>query len=151
MLRMTHQLKNLVRPATILIFILIASFNAVAVSFQPVQNNMTDATVFANLKPHDFTRLTGRKLSVLEKVYLKSAQKKIKRKLKKEKTVHVQEYYDPQTKTFKLDSLWFVLGILIGPFALLFSLTTKQKKNARKSALLGFGVFVLWFGYLFLF
>lgn len=95
--------------------------------------------------------MTGKKLSFLEKLYFKSLQRKIKRDLKRDKEVDLSSYFNAKQDGFTFDPLWFVLGVIIGPLALLFSFTTMQKKNSKISALIGFGIFVIWFGYLFLF
>jgi hypothetical protein len=51
----------------------------------------------------------------------------------------------------------FVIGTIIGPLGVLLSYYSHQQKNGPSkkdrttSAWIGFGLFVLWFGFLFLF
>lgn len=108
------------------------------------------ADVFVKMSAKEFTALTGKKLNLLEKIYFKVSIKKIKRDLKKNPDLLITDYYDPLKKKFKLDSVWFVLGIMIGPLALLFAHTSKRNKASRKSAFLGFLIFVVWFSFFFI-
>lgn len=105
---------------------------------------------FIHLSVSEFQQASGKKLSLFQKMYFKKLQRQIKR-AKVPLDATILPYYDTQKKKFKFDALWFVLGCIIGPFALLFAFTSKQPKHKRLSALIGFGVFVLWFGWLFLF
>lgn len=150
---------------TFLFTVVICLFSAnrtLAASHIYPQKNLTEASainsedilradVFVTLSAKEFSRMTGQKLTLPEKLFFKASQQKLKRELKKNPELLVTEYYDPVKKKFKLDTLWFVLGIMIGPLALLFAWTSKRNKNSWKSALLGLPLFVLWFGYLFLF
>ena len=116
--------------------------------------NKTDylkASVFVKLFPREFTSLTGQKLSFLQKLYFKSVQRKLSREVKRNPDLLVTQYYDQKKGKFKIDPLWFVLGIILGPLGILFSFTSKQPKNHRTSAALGCILFVLWFGFLFVF
>lgn len=107
------------------------------------------ADVFVNLSRKEFSALTGMKLNILEKLFFKVSQKKIRKDLKRNPDLLITEYFDPVKQKFKLDPLWFILGIMIGPLAILFSITSKQNKMSRKSAFLGFLLFVVWFGFFF--
>ena len=109
------------------------------------------ASVFVNLSSKEFTMLTGKKLNFLEKLYLKSVQHKLRREVKKNPDLLVTQYYDQKKAKFKVDGLWFVLGAMLGPLGILFSFTSKQPKDKRKSAALGCILFILWFGFLFVF
>ena len=114
-------------------------------------NNTIRADVFVTLTVKDFTRITGQRLTLVEKLFFKATQQKLKRELKRNPELLVTDYFDPVKKKFKLDSLWFILGVMIGPLALLFAWTSKRNKVSQKSAFLGFLVFVLWFGFFFVF
>lgn len=109
------------------------------------------ADVYVTLSVKEFSRISGQKLTLLEKLFFKASQQKLKKGLKRNPDLLVTEYFDPVKKKFKLDTLWFVLGFMIGPLALLFAWTSKRNKTSRKSAFLGFLVFVLWFGFLFVY
>jgi len=106
---------------------------------------------FISLTASEFEGFTGHKMNWIQKLYFK----KLKNRLKKSEFNHettILDYYNIETGRFKLNPLWFVLGCIIGPFAVLFSFTTRnQTKNKHISALIGLGVFVLWFGFIFLF
>ena len=113
--------------------------------------DISRADVFVTLSVKDFSAATGQKLTLIQKIFFKTAQKKLRKDLKRNPDLMVTDYFDPVKKKFKLDSLWFILGIMIGPIALLFAWTSKRNKTSQKSAFLGFLVFILWFGFLFVF
>lgn len=109
------------------------------------------ASVFVKLNATDFGEITGKKLNVIERVYFKSLQKKMKKELKKNPNATISQHYDTKEGKFIFDPVWFVIGCLIGPIGILFSYTTRQTKYKRVSAIIGTAVFIGWFGYLFLF
>lgn len=120
----------------------------------PTSVNHTDylkASVFVKLSAKEFSSLTGTKLNFLQKLYFKSVQRKLSREVKKNPELLITEYYSPANHKFKLDALWFVIGAIIGPLGILFAFTSKQPKSNRISAAMGCILFVLWFGYLFIF
>lgn len=109
------------------------------------------ASVFVNLTRSEFEVLRGKKLSFLERLYFRSAQRKLRKELKQDNNLLITKYYDEAKGKFKIDGLWFVIGAAIGPLGILFSYTSHQPKNFRTSAILGTVIFIAWFGYLFLF
>lgn len=109
------------------------------------------ASVFVNLSRNEFEVIRGKKLSFMERMYFKSAQKKLRRELKNDNNLLITKYYDEAKGKFKIDGVWFVIGFLIGPVGILFSYITHQSLNNRKSAILGTVIWLIWFGYLFLF
>lgn len=115
------------------------------------------ASVFVKMSASDFAAATGTKLNFFQKIYFKVLKRHVKRDLKKNPDLLMTAYVDQKTGKFKLDPLWFVIGIIIGPLGVLLSYYSHQqkngpnKKNRTTSAWIGFGVFVLWFGFLFLF
>ena len=109
------------------------------------------ASVFINLSRSEFEFMRGKKLSFLERMYFKSSQRKLRKELKTDSNLSITKYYDDANGKFKIDGLWFVLGTLLGPIGILFAYTTHQSKNFKKSALLGTAVWLVWFGYFFLF
>ncbi len=114
-------------------------------------NDLSRADVFVILTAKDFASLIGQKLTLIQKIYFKVAQIRLKKDLKSNPDLLVNDYYDHVKKKFKFDSLWFILGMMIGPLAILFAWTSKRNKTSQKSAFLGLLVFVLWFGFLFVF
>lgn len=108
------------------------------------------ADVFVQLSIKEFSAMTGQKLNGLQKIFFKASQKSVRKDLKSNPELLITDYFDPVKQKFKLDTLWFVLGIMIGPLAILFSFTSRRSKMSRKSAFLGFLVFALWFSFLFI-
>lgn len=109
------------------------------------------ADVFVTLSVKDFRAITGQKITLIQKLFFKTVQNKLKKDLKINPDLMVNDYYDPVEKKFKLDPLWFILGIMIGPLALLFAWTSKQNKVSKKSVYLALPLFVIWFGFAFVF
>lgn len=114
-------------------------------------NDSLSASDFVKLSVKEFALLRGRKLNFIGKIYFKLVQKKLKAQIKNNPDTSIDHYYDQKKAKFKLDPLWFILGIIVGPFAILASFTKKESKNNKISAALGFVAFVLWFGFLFVF
>jgi len=116
------------------------------------------AAVFVNLSAREFAAVTGKKLNFFQKVYFKVIQRELKRELKKNPDLLINDYFDQQVK-FKFDPLWFVIASFIGPLGVLFAYTsphyqkktTTTRKDKITSAWLGLILFALWFGWLFIF
>lgn len=140
--------------ATIFVFALsMHSHAAVPVRNFDIHSNIPDylrVENFISLSVSQFEAASGQHLNFFQRLYFKKLQKKLSRS-DYQKNSTVLDHYDVEKKKFKFDPLWFVLGSFIGPFALLFSYTSKQSKSSRLSALIGFGVFVIWFGWLLVF
>lgn len=117
---------------------------------KPVPEYLTPEIVM-QLSPTEFAAVSGKKLNFLERMIFKRLQKRMGRNHLQNPDHVIPSYGDPIKAKFRLNVLWFVLGIIIGPLAILFALTTKEKKMSLRSAFLGFLVFVLWFGFLFVF
>ncbi|MEP7252660.1 MAG: hypothetical protein ABI683_09780 [Ginsengibacter sp.] len=115
------------------------------------------ASVFVKLSPRQFTEITGKKLNLPQRIYFKIIQRRLKHELKSNPNLSIAQYYDVQNEKFKFDALWFVLATFIGPFGVLLAYTFRlrkggpTRKNRIISAWLGFILFVLWFGFSFLF
>jgi hypothetical protein len=118
------------------------------------------ASVFVNLSAREFAAATGYRLNFFQKIYFKVIQRQIKRDLKKNPDLLINDYFDQGKVKFKFNLLWFIIATFIGPLGVLFAYTSPhlpQKKDAttRKdkitSAWLGFLFFVIWFGILFVF
>lgn len=106
---------------------------------------------FLKMTPRQFEKESGHKLGLIQKMYFRKLQRQLS-KTKYNSDSDLLNYYDVQKAKFRLDHLWFVVGCIIGPFGLLFAYTTREKSRSKYiSALLGFGVFIIWFGFIFLF
>lgn len=143
-------------PVLLLLFFLLFSASSGAAVLMQGRDSasapMSDrADVFVTLSVRDFENLSGHKLSLVERMYMKRVQKTLRRQLKKNPDLTITEYVDPVKKKFKLDPMWFTTGIIIGPLALLFAATSKQSKEIKKSAFLGFLIWTVWVGYAFIF
>lgn len=116
------------------------------------------ASVFVNLSAREFAAVTGNKLNFFQKIYFKVIQRQIKRDLKKNPDLLINDYFDQKKGKFKFDLLWFIIGTFIGPLGVLVAYTSSPQKKATitkkdkiTSAWLGFLFFVIWFGFLFVF
>ena len=162
---MTQKLLNLFILVLVSIFLSFQNSYAFTVVRPLPGNNKTEkaspgflkASVFVNMSASEFAAATGTKLNFFQKIYFKALKRHVRRDLKKNPDLLMTDYVDQKTGKFKLDPLWFVIGIIIGPLGVLLSYYSHQqkngsnKKNRTTSAWIGFGVFVLWFGFLFLF
>jgi hypothetical protein len=115
-------------------------------------------SVFVNLTAREFSVASGKKLNLFQKIYFKAIQHRVKHDLKKNPDLQITDYFDPVARKFKFDALWFVICAFIGPLGLLFAYTSPLRKGSRttkkdrlKSAWLGLALFILWFGFIFIF
>jgi len=75
---------------------------------------------FLALSPKEYEKLTGKKLSLSQKVSLKIAQAKVKRMSKKNKQVDLYKFNENvDTSDFSIGG--FVLGLLLGPIGVLIA------------------------------
>ncbi|MEO5502052.1 MAG: hypothetical protein ABIR31_11480 [Ginsengibacter sp.] len=96
----------------------------------------------------EFSIATGHQLNFIQKIYFKILKSKLKTTIKNDNDLLLEKYYEPKKGKFKFDSLWFIIGSIIGPLGILFAFTSKQPKNKRLSAVLGTIVFIIWFSLL---
>jgi len=115
------------------------------------------ASVFVNLTANEFAIATGKKLNLIDKIYFKIIQHKIRKDLKKNPDLLITDYFDQKKGKFKFNALWFIIAAFIGPLGVLLAYFSHQQKNGplRKdrinSAWLGFVFFIIWFGLVFVF
>ena len=161
---MTHKLLNSFILIILSIFLSLQNSYAFSV-VRPLPDNKTEittpdylkASVFVKMSANEFAAATGTKLNFFQKIYFKIIKRQVKRDLKKNPDLLITDYIDRKTGKFKFDALWFVIGTIIGPLGVLLSYYSHQQKNGPKkkdrtiSAWIGFGLFVLWFGVLFIF
>jgi hypothetical protein len=154
-------IRKMMRTSGIFIFsVLLFAQNGFSLSVMKpsfASNDYLKASVFVKMSAKEFAGASGTKLNLIEKVYLKVLQHKIKKELKKNPDFLLTNYIDKKTGKFKFDALWFVIGLFIGPLAILLAYFSHKQKNGPTkkdriiSAWIGFAAFILWFGLLFLF
>lgn len=119
--------------------------------------NYFKGSEFVKLSANDFTKLTGKKLNIFQRISFQMVKLKIKHDLKKNPNLLVTDY----SKTASLSGNrfnfpWFILGfagVILGavvgvlPLFFLFAFApvavayiTKQDKVKKKSVWIGFGV-----------
>jgi hypothetical protein len=108
------------------------------------------ASEFVKLSVKEFSDLSGKKLNMFQKFSFKITKMKMKHDLKKNPDLKVTDYFQDGT-TFRLDILWLILGILIGPIGVLLAYLTKQEKYKITSSWIGFAVWLLIGGVFFFF
>ena len=123
-------------------------FNSHAVPTSKVNVDQLYARDVVNMNARQFSFATGHQLNFLQKIYFKVLKVKLRSEVKKNPDLQLNKYYESTKGKFKLDSLWFIIGAIIGPLGILFAFTSKQPKNKRISAVLGTIVFIIWFGLL---
>ncbi len=159
--------KSILRSPVLLMLILLLSYNGFSFSIvkkiipgnhiSPVNIDYLRASVFVKLSAKEFETITGKKLNFPQRIYFKIIQRRLRHELKKAPDLLITDYYDPKKEKFKFDALWFVIASFIGPLGILVAYTSKQrkggptKKNKITSAWLGFALFILWFGFAFIF
>ena len=121
-----------------------------ASTFKPwiTENSVTDPQPltlrtleeFLSLTPKKYTELTGKKMTIPQKVSLKIAQHKVKRAIKKGKTVDLNALSkEVDTSNFNIGG--FVLGLLLGIIGVLIAYLIGDR-NIVKWAWIGFAVWV---------
>ncbi len=159
--------KVILRSSVLLMLILFIGYSGFSFSIakketslnhiSPVNIDYLRASIFVKLSAKEFGAITGRKLNLPQRIYFKIVQHRLKQELKKNPDLLITNYYDPKKAKFKIDALWFVIAGFVGPLGLLAAYTSKQRKggptkrNKIISAWIGFAVFVLWFGFSFIF
>lgn len=159
--------KFILRIPVLVILILLVSNNGFSLSIvktsppgsdvSPATIDYLRASVFVKLSVKEFQAMTGRRLNLPQKIYFKIIQRRLKHELKRNPDLLITQYYNEQKAKFKLDLLWFVVAAIIEPFGILLAYISPlrkggpTKKNKITSAWLGFILFAIWFGILFLF
>lgn len=157
-------LQKILKPLVIVIFSTFLfytnGFSFSIVKPAAIEKNVADfrASEFVKLSAKDYASLTGRKLNFFEKIYFKIVQKQVKRDLKKNPDLLMSQYLDNKTGKFKFSALWFVIAAFIGPLGVLLAYVSHPqkkdpftKRDKTNSAWLGFALFLLWFGFTFIF
>lgn len=126
---------------------------AISVSpYNSIESKTNEQPLYArdvvNMNAKEFSIATGHELNFFQKIYFKVFKSKLRAAVKKDNDLLLNKYYEPKKGKFKLDSVWFIIGSIIGPLGILFAFTSKQPKNKKLSAVLGTIVFAIWFSLL---
>ena len=109
------------------------------------------ASEFVKLSAADYTALTGKKLNFLQRLSFKATKLKMKHDLKRNPNLKITDYIDGDGSTFRVDALWLIIGIIIGPIGVLIAYATHQEKYKITSSWIGFAVWLLLGGIFFVF
>jgi hypothetical protein len=110
----------------------------IATNPQPL--NLRTLEEFLSLTPKKYTELTGKKMTLPQKVSLKIAQHKVKRAIKKGQSVDLNALSkDVDTSNFNIGG--FVLGLLLGIIGVLIAYLVGDH-DVVKWAWIGFAVWV---------
>jgi hypothetical protein len=104
--------------------------------------SMLDAQTFLALTPAKVKEMTGKKMSLGEKVSLKIAQMEVKKQLKKGEQVDMAAM--GKKAASGISALWLILGLLLGLIGVIIALVTKKgaDDNRVKSALIGWLIWI---------
>src|ERR1700712_2204011 len=77
------------------------SFSIVRISSNEIKPEVKDpgylkASVFVNLSAKEFAAITGKKLNFFERIYFKVIQRQMKRDLKKNPDLLINDYFNPK-------------------------------------------------------
>ena len=139
-------MKNSLKPAIFISALMFFALNVfssgiITITVSPYNSSLIDPVVkpspfsnitaqaFLSLTPKKYYELTGKKLSLSQKLSLKIAQYKVKRMLKKNKQIDLMLIAkDVDTKGF--DILGFILGLALGPIGVLIGYLVGGKGSA---------------------
>ena len=84
---------------------------------------------FLSLTPKQYRQLTGKKLSILQKLSLKLAQSRVKKLLRKNRHIDLEVIArDIETNQFSI--LGFILGVVLGPLGILIAFLIEGKGSS---------------------
>ena len=139
---------------TLLIVCTVYSYSATTSSFKvfqsdPVFINLAGTHISFNLveymrlKPSDFTKLAGHKLTWMETIAFKITQRRIKKVIRKDASNDMSAYIKHEKKSFRWHWGGFFLGLLLPVLGLIITAFFKdaQRKNRIDSAAIGTCVF----------
>lgn len=109
------------------------------------------ASEFVKLSAKEYSDLTGKKLNLFQRMSFKITKMKMKHDLKRNPDLKLTDYINGDDATFRIDALWLILGVLIGPIGVLLAYVTKQEKYKITSSWIGFAVWLILGGVFFIF
>jgi hypothetical protein len=93
-----------------------------------------DAKTFLSLRPLKVKEITGKRMSIKEKVVLKLAQREVKKKIKKDKGFHVNEVMLNANGTFDWGAYLLGVFLLLIGVIIVYVTNWEDPQVARKSA-----------------
>jgi hypothetical protein len=133
------------------------AFTTSTIILEPVTSTNIDpdplasisAKQFLSLTPKKYHELTGKKMTLTQKIELKILQHKIKRMLKQGKDVNMADVIKRAEDDSLMNVLAFLLGAVLGPIGVIIVLILKQSGDMSQSAfrwsLIGLLVWLVWF------
>ena len=100
------------------------------------------ASEFIKLSPEEYAAITGKKLNFFQRMSFRVAKMRMKHDLKKNADLLITDYVDGDG-SFRVDPLWLILGVLLGPIGVLIAYLTKQESYKITSSWIGFGAAIL--------
>ena len=94
-----------------------------------------------SLTPDSYEQLTGKKMSFKDRLGLKLVQKSIKKELKKNGSVDLNEYFQEGMPSFNIGG--FLLGLLLGLIGVALAHIFSNNKSFRRSSWYGLGVWLI--------
>jgi len=88
--------------------------------------SLISAKQFLELTPKSYKELTGKKMSLVQKVELKYLQHKVKKMVKKGEVVSMADVQKKFYEMGEMDLLGFLLGLILGPIGVIIALILKE-------------------------
>lgn len=118
-----------------------------------------NAAEFLKLSAHDFSKLTGKKLNLIQRISFQIEKLRLKHDLKRNPDLKITDYFQGSEKTGRFNFLWFIVGLaapifglLTGSLVLFFIIAlapvatayiSRQNTINKKSVWIGFGTGIL--------
>ncbi len=99
-----------------------------------------DAKTFLSLTPAQVQEMTGKKMTIGQKISLKMAQLEVKKQLRKGKEIKMAEM--GKRAASGISAIWLIAGFFLGLIGVLIAYLTREDSddNRVKSAWIGFGI-----------
>jgi hypothetical protein len=88
--------------------------------------SMMSAKQFLALTPQKYKEMTGKKMTLVQKVELKVLQHRVKKMVKKGEVVSMADVQKKFYEMGEMDLLGFLLGLILGPIGVIIALILKE-------------------------
>ena len=107
---------------------LVVAPSAPVVIKEPNSNalSMMSAKQFLALTPQKYKEMTGKKMTLVQKVELKVLQHRVKKMVKKGEVVSMADVQKKFYEMGEMDLLGFLLGLILGPIGVIIALILKE-------------------------